>query len=95
MSHIPIRSCVACRAKFPKRELLRIVRSPDGEVLIDTTGKASGRGLYWCGAGSCLARIRKKGLVEKLLKVKTTQALYDKLEEVMPDNITGCPTRNF
>jgi len=93
MSHIPIRSCVACRAKFPKGELSRIVRSPDGKVCFDKSGKADGRGLYWCGAKSCLDKIRKKGLVAKLLKAKESPELFDKLEEVMQDKITGCPTR--
>lgn len=83
MSHIPIRSCVACRAKFPKRELLRIVRSPEGDVFFDKTGKSDGRGLYWCGARKCLDKIRKKALVGKMLKSKETNELFDMLEEVV------------
>jgi hypothetical protein len=51
--HIPLRTCVACHQMKPKRELLRIVRAPDGHVFIDATGKKSGRGAYLCARLSC------------------------------------------
>lgn len=51
--HIPLRSCVACRETKPKRELLRVVRTPDQHILIDATGKKSGRGAYICAKLSC------------------------------------------
>ncbi len=51
--HIPLRTCVACHQTKPKRELLRIVRTPDGHVFIDATGKKSGRGAYLCARLSC------------------------------------------
>lgn len=52
--HIPQRLCVGCRQMRPKRELIRIVRTPAGEVRVDPTGKASGRGAYVCPAGDCV-----------------------------------------
>src|SRR5436190_874320 len=51
--HIPLRTCISCRETKPKRELLRVVRTPDGHVLIDATGKKSGRGAYLCAKLSC------------------------------------------
>lgn len=47
--HVPMRTCVVCKEKKPKRDLLRIVRTPDGEVFVDTSGRANGRGGYVCG----------------------------------------------
>jgi predicted RNA-binding protein YlxR (DUF448 family) len=47
--HVPLRTCVVCKEKKPKRELLRIVRTPEGEVVVDSTGRANGRGGYVCG----------------------------------------------
>jgi predicted RNA-binding protein YlxR (DUF448 family) len=47
--HVPMRTCVVCKEKKPKRDLLRIVRTPDGEVVVDSTGRANGRGGYVCG----------------------------------------------
>jgi predicted RNA-binding protein YlxR (DUF448 family) len=51
--HVPQRSCVACRRVKPKRELIRVVRAPDGRVLVDETGKANGRGAYLCRDRAC------------------------------------------
>ncbi len=62
--HLPLRTCVACRETKPKRELLRVVRTPDGHVLIDATGKKSGRGAYLCARLNCW----EKALKEKRLE---------------------------
>ena len=51
--HVPLRTCIACRETKPKRELLRVVRTPDGHVMIDATSKKSGRGAYLCARLSC------------------------------------------
>ena len=59
----PLRMCVGCRTMKPKKELLRIVRSPLGEISLDMTGKQSGRGAYVCPDGACLAKaVRQKQL---------------------------------
>jgi predicted RNA-binding protein YlxR (DUF448 family) len=63
--HIPLRTCIACRETKPKRELLRIVRTPDGHVLIDATGKKSGRGAYLCARLSCWKTAMKKKRLEQ------------------------------
>ena len=61
---VPVRRCVGCNAQKPKKELVRIVRSPEGEVGVDLTGKRSGRGAYLCPSASCLAKARKAKRLE-------------------------------
>src|SRR5437588_9509124 len=63
--HVPLRTCIACRETKPKRELLRIVRTPDGHVLVDATGKKSGRGAYLCARLSCWENAIKKKRLEQ------------------------------
>jgi predicted RNA-binding protein YlxR (DUF448 family) len=63
--HIPERTCVACKQVRPKRELLRVVRTPDGHVLLDPTGKKSGRGAYLCAKRSCWEIGLNKGRLER------------------------------
>ena len=63
--HVPLRSCVSCRETKPKRELLRVVRTPDGHVLVDATGKKSGRGAYLCARLSCWDNAVKKKRLEQ------------------------------
>ena len=76
---IPMRMCVGCREMKEKRELIRIVRTPEGEVVLDPTGKKSGRGAYVCRQAECLRRsIRQKQLerqLEVVLPPETTEAL--------------------
>ena len=67
--HIPIRTCVACRETDEKRDLLRVVRQPDGSVLYDPKGKMSGRGAYVCARAECIALARKQKKLERSLKV--------------------------
>jgi len=62
--HVPVRTCIGCRETSAKRALIRIVRTPTGEVLVDPTGKKSGRGAYVCPSSECL----KAGIVEKRLE---------------------------
>lgn len=63
--HIPLRTCICCHETRPKRELLRVVRTPDGHVLIDATGKKSGRGAYLCARLSCWENAMKKKRLEQ------------------------------
>lgn len=65
--HIPERSCVACGQKLPKRGLIRVVRTPQGEVKVDLTGKGAGRGAYLCWSTSCWERGMRKGGLERSL----------------------------
>src|SRR5437660_8474581 len=63
--HVPLRTCIACRETKPKRELLRIVRTPEGHVVVDATGKKSGRGAYLCARLSCWETAIKKKRFEQ------------------------------
>ena len=83
---IPMRMCVGCREMKEKRELIRIVRTPEGEVALDATGKRSGRGAYVCRQAECLRRsIRQKQLERQLeitLTPEITKALTDEMERL-------------
>ena len=70
--HIPQRTCEACRRTTAKRELVRIVRTPQGTVEIDPTGQKSGRGAYLCKAQQCWQLVLKKGRLDNALKAKLT-----------------------
>ena len=77
---IPMRQCLGCNEHKPKRELIRIVRSPEGEVSLDLTGKKSGRGAYICRDLKCLKKVRKSGRVAHSLECEIGAEVYDKME---------------
>lgn len=77
---IPQRKCVACQEMMPKKELIRIVRSPEGDIQIDLTGKKPGRGAYLCGKTSCFKLAKKSKAFERALKTPVAPEIYDKLE---------------
>ncbi|PKB72986.1 MAG: hypothetical protein BZY75_04205 [SAR202 cluster bacterium Io17-Chloro-G7] len=68
--HIPERSCVSCAQKLPKRELIRIVKTPQGNVHVDPDGRSSGRGAYLCRTESCWEKGVEKGSLERSLKLE-------------------------
>jgi predicted RNA-binding protein YlxR (DUF448 family) len=70
LKHIPLRTCVACRQTKPKRELLRVVRTPDSHVFIDATGKKSGRGAYLCARLSCWEQALKGKRLEREFEIE-------------------------
>ncbi|MBD2845245.1 YlxR family protein [Paenibacillus sp. IB182496] len=78
---IPLRKCVACQEMMPKKELIRIVRTPEGETLIDLTGKKPGRGAYLCGKVECFRLARKARALDRALKATVDADLYDRLEQ--------------
>ena len=67
--------CVACRASRPKRELVRIVRTPDGRVMLDETGRLAGRGAYVCRTAACLTIANSKGALSRALETSVPTAL--------------------
>ena len=77
---VPLRKCVACQEMRPKKELIRIVRTPDGEVGIDLTGKKAGRGAYLCGKVSCFKLAKKSKALDRALKTPVGEPIYDQLE---------------
>lgn len=78
---IPQRRCSGCGESFPKKDLIRVVREPDGTVSLDFTGKKSGRGAYVCRSLSCFRRARKANRFQRSLEVEVSDALLDALEE--------------
>ena len=78
---IPTRRCTGCGEHFPKSTLIRVVRSPEGEISLDKTGKKSGRGAYICKSVTCLKKARQKKRLEASLECEIPSAVYDLMEE--------------
>lgn len=76
---IPERKCLGCAERRPKNELIRVVRTPEGEILIDRTGKRSGRGAYLCPELACFNKARKAKRFESALEVEIPAEIYEKL----------------
>lgn len=83
---IPVRMCSGCGEHFPKKELVRVVRSPEGEISVDATGKKAGRGAYICKSAECLRRARKVRRLERALDCTIPNEVYERLEEEMLSN---------
>ena len=78
---IPLRMCTGCSEMFDKRTLVRVVKSPDGEISLDLTGKKSGRGAYVCKNVDCLKKARKKKAFERAFGVTIEDSIYDEMEK--------------
>ena len=78
---VPQRTCMGCQAKKDKRELVRIVRSPEGEISVDMTGKKPGRGAYICPDLECLNKVVKSKRLERSLETAISPEIYEKLKE--------------
>ena len=76
---IPLRMCIGCREHKPKKELIRVVKSPEGEISVDITGKKPGRGAYICRNEGCLRKAQKSKQLERALECGMTHELYDHL----------------
>ena len=72
--------CLGCNEMKPKKELIRVVRSPEGEISLDTTGKRSGRGAYVCPNAECLRLARKSRKLEKSFSCRISDEVYDNME---------------
>ena len=83
---IPMRQCRGCNEHKPKIELLRVVRSPEGEISLDFTGKKNGRGAYLCRNIACLKKARKSRRLERELGVEIPESVYDSLERELETN---------
>ncbi|MCC8069488.1 MAG: YlxR family protein [Ruminococcus sp.] len=81
---LPIRMCCGCGESFPKRELIRIVKSAEGNISLDKTGKKSGRGAYICPKLECLAKAQKNRRIEKVFSCQIPTEVY----EVMKNELT-------
>ena len=85
MKKIPLRTCMGCNEKKPKKELVRIVRNKDGEIFIDRTGKADGRGAYICDSIECLEKVIKSKRLERVIEVQIPEEVYNNLRGVIID----------
>ena len=86
---IPQRQCLGCREMMPKRELLRVVRSPEGAVTLDSKGKAPGRGAYVCPKAECLKRAIKSKALSRALEAEIPQEIYDSLQQQLEVQANG------
>lgn len=75
------RMCVGCGEMFDKRSLIRVVKSPEGEISIDLTGKKNGRGAYICNNTECLKKAKKRKSIERAFSMKIDDSVYDEMEE--------------
>ena len=80
---IPMRQCLGCREMKPKRELIRVVRSPEGQISLDFKGKANGRGAYVCPQPDCLRKAIKARAIEKAFSTQVPPEVYERLREEM------------
>lgn len=74
---IPLRQCVGCREMKPRTELARVIKTPEGEILLDKTGRKNGRGAYICLNCDCLAKARKSKGIDRALKVTVSDDIFD------------------
>lgn len=82
---IPLRQCLGCREMIPKSELIRIVRSSDGDFTVDATGKQSGRGAYICRKSECLKKAVSSKAIERSFKVSIPAEVYEQLDKELRD----------
>ena len=80
---IPMRQCVGCREMKPKKELIRVVRSPEGQVSLDFRGKLPGRGAYVCPNPACLAKAKKSKALERAYSDPLPEEVYQALDDQM------------
>lgn len=76
----PERRCVGCGLSFPKKSLIRVVRQPEGGIMLDPVGKAAGRGAYLCRSVECFRKARKGKKFERSLSSPIPEEIYDKME---------------
>jgi predicted RNA-binding protein YlxR (DUF448 family) len=81
-----MRQCLGCNEHKPKRELIRIVRTPEGEVVADMTGKKNGRGAYLCPSESCLRRVQRSKRAEKVLECAVPDEVYEAVASALAED---------
>ncbi len=77
---IPMRMCIACREMKPKKEMLRVVKNAEGEIFVDNSGKAAGRGAYICSAQACLKKLDDKKLLNKAFSTGVSADVYQSVK---------------
>jgi len=82
---VPMRQCVGCRELKNKKDLMRILRTPDNNVIFDDTGRMNGRGAYICPSVECLKKARKTKAIERSLDISIPDEVYDTIERQMSE----------
>ena len=85
---VPMRQCVGCNTSKPKKELVRVVKAPTGEISMDLTGKKPGRGAYICPDPACLAKARKKKALERGFDIAIPDEVYESLAAQLAEGQT-------
>ena len=83
MKKIPLRTCMGCNEKKPKKELIRIVKNKEGIISLDKTGKQEGRGAYICNSVECLEKVVKSKRLEKVLEKEISEQIYNNSKDVI------------
>jgi uncharacterized protein len=83
LKKIPLRTCMGCNEKKPKKELIRIVKNKEGIISLDKTGKQEGRGAYICNSVECLEKVVKSKRLEKVLEKEISEQIYNNLKDVI------------
>ena len=83
MKKVPMRQCIGCQEMKSKKEMIRVIRTPEGEICIDATGRKNGRGAYICHDMECLKKAVKNHGIERSLKMQIPEDVYKRLEEEM------------
>jgi predicted RNA-binding protein YlxR (DUF448 family) len=89
VKHRPQRTCVVCRTTTDKRDLIRIVRTPEGQIVLDATGKANGRGMYLCKTQECWEKGLKKDRLSHALKISVAEEDLQMLRRVLQAEFTN------
>lgn len=76
---LPLRMCIVCREMVDKRDLIRVVRGKDGEIALDRTGKANGRGAYICNKDECVNKLKKTKALSRAFKTNVAESVYDSI----------------
>ena len=85
---VPMRQCVGCQEMKSKKEMLRVLKTAEDEIVLDATGRKNGRGAYLCFSKECLAKARKNKGLERSLKMAIPSAVYDSLEKEFGESET-------
>ena len=80
---VPMRQCVGCGEMKNKREMIRVIKTSENEIILDATGKKNGRGAYLCADSECLKKVEKSKGLERSLKTAIPKEIYEQLEEEM------------
>ncbi|WP_250672819.1 YlxR family protein [Paraclostridium ghonii] len=83
---VPQRKCIACQDRDNKRELIRIVKNKEGQIFLDKTGKANGRGAYICNCSECLKKAIKSKALNRAFKIEIPDEVYESLIKEIEDN---------